>query len=107
VTLEQYLALLAANSQQGKTIVIQDGAVVAIDPPAPSPEGILQMNTAARAQLLSIAADSIAPLQDAVDLGVATAGETASLTAWKQYRVAVSRVDMTQAAPAWPSAPEA
>ena len=35
-------------------------------------------------QLLSIANDKIAPLQDAVDLGISTIEEAASLTKWKK-----------------------
>ncbi|MBZ3684048.1 tail fiber assembly protein, partial [Providencia rettgeri] len=37
--------------------------------------------------LLVDAANAIAPLQDAVDLGMATDEEKAKLTAWKTYRV--------------------
>lgn len=51
---------------------------------------------------------SIAPLQDAVDLGEATEAEAASLTAWKRYRVELSRVPTQPGYPseiAWPAAP--
>ncbi|MDR5797263.1 tail fiber assembly protein [Caballeronia sp. LZ008] len=70
-------------------------------------EQILANNTATRDFLLSQAALAIAPLQDAVDLGEATDAETALLKLWKQYRIAVNRLDMTQASPAWPPAPVA
>ncbi len=75
--------------------------------PKYTPEQILANNTATRDLLLSQAALAIAPLQDAVDLGEATDAETALLKLWKQYRVAVNRLDMTQANPAWPSVPAA
>lgn len=45
--------------------------------------------------------------QDAVDAGIATAGETAALTEWKKYRVMLMRVD-TSKAPVleWPTQPD-
>ncbi|WP_250533561.1 tail fiber assembly protein [Caballeronia sp. AZ10_KS36] len=71
----------------------------------PTPEQIAANNTAMRDNLLGIAALAIAPLQDAVDIDEATDAETTLLKQWKQYRVAVSRVDLTQASPVWPTAP--
>lgn len=68
-------------------------------------KGSVSMNTGGRDTLLMQAALAIAPLQDAVDLDVATDAETALLKLWKQYRVAVNRVDLTQASPTWPIAP--
>ncbi|NIG44647.1 tail fiber assembly protein [Enterobacter sp. Acro-832] len=46
--------------------------------------------------------------QDAVDAGIATAGETAALAEWKRYRVLLMRVD-TSKAPVieWPTQPDA
>lgn len=47
-------------------------------------------------------------LQDAVDLDMATEAEVAALTAWKVYRVELSRMDITAMAPAdddWPASP--
>ena len=62
-------------------------------------------NQAARDGLLSMAALRIAPLQDASDLGTATSAEAASLLVWKQYRVAVNRVDLSAQDLSWPAAP--
>ena len=57
-------------------------------------------------QRLSAAANAIAPLQDAVDMGIATNAEQAMLTSWKQYRVALSRIDADTAPDiAWPERP--
>lgn len=47
--------------------------------------------------LLSEAAEAIAPLQDAVDLDIATDEEVAQLTAWKKYRVLLNRIDTSLA----------
>lgn len=54
---------------------------------------------------MTLAARSIARLQDAVDLGIATAVESAQLNAWKAYRVALNRLDLTAEPIVWPSAP--
>ncbi|WP_326902802.1 tail fiber assembly protein [Kosakonia cowanii] len=46
-----------------------------------------------KASLISLATNSIDPLQDAVDLDEATEAEVALLKAWKQYRVAINRIN--------------
>ena len=57
--------------------------------------------------LLSQAAAAIAPLQDAVDVDDATDEELASLKAWKKYRVALNRLDLSAAPDIdWPAVPE-
>lgn len=49
---------------------------------------------------------TIAPLQDAVDIGIATGEETARLAEWKRYRVALSRIDTIKASDIdWPEKP--
>lgn len=60
-------------------------------------------------QRLAVSTGKIAPLQDAVDLGIATDDETTSLTAWKNYRVLVNRVPTQSGYPTqieWPLMPE-
>ncbi|ECJ2365403.1 tail fiber assembly protein [Salmonella enterica subsp. enterica] len=54
-------------------------------------------------RLLQIASEKIAPLQDAVDLDIATDDEKAQLDKWKKYRVLVNRVDTSN--PDWPEQP--
>ncbi|EDA8444084.1 tail fiber assembly protein [Salmonella enterica subsp. enterica serovar Bakau] len=54
-------------------------------------------------RLLQIASEKIAPLQDAVDLDIATDDEKAQLDEWKKYRVLVNRVDTSN--PDWPAQP--
>ncbi|HBJ6429519.1 phage tail protein [Salmonella enterica subsp. enterica serovar Veneziana] len=60
-----------------------------------------------KSRLLQMASGKIAPLQDAVDLGLATDDEKVQLDEWKKYRVLVNRVD-TPTAPKidWPKKPE-
>ncbi|MFC4431394.1 tail fiber assembly protein [Cupriavidus respiraculi] len=48
---------------------------------------------------------AIAPLQDAVDLDEATAEEVARLTAWKQCRIALNRMEITAGNLSWPIPP--
>ena len=51
----------------------------------------------------------IAPLQDAIDMEEATEAERASLLAWKNYRIALSRVPKQVEYPVtivWPDKPE-
>ncbi|WP_150320925.1 tail fiber assembly protein, partial [Enterobacter hormaechei] len=58
-------------------------------------------------QLLAGAAEAISPLQDAVDLSMASEAETASLSAWKKYRVLLNRVDTSKAPDIeWPEVPD-
>ena len=56
--------------------------------------------------LMQVASEHIAPLQDAADLEIATEKETSLLEAWKKYRVLLNRVD-TSTAPdiEWPTNP--
>jgi len=77
-----------------------------VPPPRASSE-ILATDTGVRDVLLAEATARIAPLQDAVDLDEATDAEIALLKQWKQYRVGVNRVDLTQATPVWPTVPSA
>ncbi|ECF3812294.1 tail fiber assembly protein, partial [Salmonella enterica subsp. enterica serovar Carmel] len=56
-----------------------------------------------KSRLLQMASGKIAPLQDAVDLGLATDEEKSQLAEWKKYRVLVNRVDTSS--PIWPEIP--
>lgn len=65
----------------------------------------MEERTAQRDALMAGASARIAPLQDAVDLEIATAEEIAALKSWKQYRVALSRLDLSAYPIAWPAQP--
>ncbi|WGL57676.1 tail fiber assembly protein [Kluyvera intermedia] len=54
--------------------------------------------------LLALVASQIAPLQDAVDLDIATDSEKELLLALKKYRVMLNRVDVSD--PEWPEKPQ-
>lgn len=60
--------------------------------------------TQQKESLLALAASKIAPLQDAVDLDIATEAEAALLLAWKKCRVLLNRVDTSK--PEWPPLPD-
>ncbi|EMB2428711.1 tail fiber assembly protein [Escherichia coli] len=81
--------------------------------PEPTQEEIEQQNESKRvnnvstkSNLMAEATNTVAILQDAVDLGMATDDETKLLLAWKKYRVLLMRVD-TSTAPdiEWPTPP--
>jgi hypothetical protein len=74
-------------------------------PPPPSAEEVLSTNTAMRDAMLAQAALSIAPRQDAVDLGEATDEDASLLKQWKQYRVALNRLDLMATTVSWPKQP--
>jgi len=74
-------------------------------PPPPSADQVRAANAMQRDLLLKAADLAVSPLQDAVDLQIATTSDQALLTKWKQYRVAVNRIDLTLLAPQWPSPP--
>ena len=82
-----------------------EGSFAAPVPYVPTPAEILENNRLDRDHLLEMATRAIAPLQDAVDLDEATETETSLLKKWKQYRVAVNRIDLVVAEPSWPAAP--
>jgi hypothetical protein len=83
----------------------ENGVFTAPIPYQRTPDEIFASNTAMRDVFLTTSSLAIDPLQDAVDLDDATAEEIALLKKWKQYRVAVNRVDLTQPVPAWPPQP--
>ncbi|WP_439653118.1 tail fiber assembly protein [Providencia stuartii] len=78
---------------------------VYINPPI-SKEQLIAEAEQQKQPLLAEANNAIAPLQDAVDLDMATDEEVAQLTAWKKYRVLLNRID-TSLAPdiEWPKKP--
>lgn len=76
-----------------------------LNPPI-SKEQLMTEAEQQKQSLLSEASNILAPLQDAVDLDMATDEEKVQLTAWKKYRVLLNRVD-TSTAPdiEWPLKP--
>ncbi len=80
-----------------------------IDAPAieHTQEQLITLTNQKKSSLMSEANKTIAPLQDAVDLAIATEEETTQLIAWKNYRVLLNRVDISLAPDIdWPLAPD-
>ena len=67
---------------------------------------MITLLTQQKDSLLTFATSKIGPLQDAVDLGIATDAETALLLAWKKYRVLINRIKPDDASDiSWPEQP--
>lgn len=101
---------LLAGETDGQLIVPgKDGRPILVDPPPPTVEELTVNALQHRDSLLAAAAIRIAPLQDAVDEGEATDKELSALTAWRQYRIKLNRIQDKEGFPmdvAWPASPE-
>lgn len=96
------------SAPNGKKIGSDNGRPVWIELPEKTTDELIVEAQSKILTFLASASDKIAPLQDAVDLGIATTEETTSLTAWKTYRVAVNRVPTQSGFPTtidWPAMP--
>lgn len=83
------------------------GEIAEYEPPAV--EVVARQVNAQRDRLLAAAALRIAPLQDAVDLEVATDAQREQLNAWKRFRIALSQLEQEPGWPralTWPTPPE-
>lgn len=88
----------------------EDGLPVWIDAPTPSNAQLVAEASAERFYRMQVANTEIAPLQDAVDLDDATDAEKSLLMEWKQYRVALNRIEQQAGYPGkivWPITPSA
>jgi len=75
--------------------------------PATEAENSTLIASSRLAAEMDVANRTIAPLQDAVDISIATDAEIARLAEWKRYRVALSRIDVSKAPDIkWPARPE-
>lgn len=99
-------ALYSGQPPQGKVLGSDNGLPAWVDAPPLTQEEQVLLAESKRTDCRSQADGAIAPLQDAVDLDMATADEGESLKAWKKYRVLLSRID-TSTAPDidWPVPP--
>lgn len=105
VETEKYHELMEGQ-KTGKFITADDkGSPQLTDRPKLSEDEILRQNTDEKNWLMQSATTVITPLQDAVDIGIATQEEDESLKEWKMYRVLLNRVDLSQPSPEWPDKP--
>ncbi len=109
ITREEHTALFKAQSQ-GKSIQSDDnGYPIAVEPPSPTPEEWAEINLGRCSIFMNEAALKIAPLQDAVDLNIATEDEKQRLKAWKLYRIKLNRIEQQAGFPTqidWPKPPD-
>lgn len=104
---ERWYSYLLDGQSAGKVISANEyGSPVLSEPPPPTNEQLVAAADNQKAGLIAVASESIVPLQDAVDLGIATDDESARLLALKKYRVLLNRID-TSTAPdiEWPIKP--
>ncbi|MEA1064757.1 tail fiber assembly protein [Erwinia sp. HR93] len=104
---EIYQEFGANPAPPGKIMVTGDDGLPAWgDQPALTQDELIASAESKKSSLLVAAAMAIAPLQDAVDLDIATDEETALLMTWKKYRVLLNRVDTSKAPDIeWPTLP--
>lgn len=83
-----------------------DGLPAWADIPPPTAEESSEQAQAQVSALMQTADGKIRPLNDAVELGIATEEEAAKLKAWRTYRVMLNRVDTSHAPVTdWPEQP--
>ncbi|WP_445375035.1 tail fiber assembly protein [Photorhabdus tasmaniensis] len=93
---------------QGKCrIADKNGLPAWGDIPPMTQEQLAQQAEAQKQRLMSKANKQLAPLQDAVDLNIATEAEKAALLAWKEHRVMLNRIDISHVPDIeWPEQPK-
>lgn len=110
VSEETFVEFAVEAPPEGKTRGIgDDGMPTWVDIPAVPEDELRARNEANRTYLMRVAGERIAPLEDAVELGLATDEESAALVAWKRYRVELRRVEEQPRYPlevVWPSEPK-
>ncbi|MBA3109973.1 tail fiber assembly protein [Salmonella enterica] len=68
---------------------------------------LTQITNLEKSEKLKLANEKIIPLQDAVDLGIATTEEMQKLDTWKKYRVEISRTNTSNSLDiSWPLPPD-
>ncbi|EFG3452654.1 tail fiber assembly protein [Escherichia coli] len=86
------------------TWIWKDGSII---PREYKKEELIEKAESLKRNLIANASTKIAPLQDAVDIEDATPEEVILLKLWKQYRVALNRIDVLLAPDInWPEAPD-
>ena len=103
---EEEHAALFLGQERGKYINHTPDGPVLVDQPDYSPEELIAQAESKKSQLMQMANAEVAPLQDAVDLDIATGDEQALLLKWKKYRVLLNRVNPENAPDIiWPDSP--
>ncbi|MEA9393478.1 tail fiber assembly protein [Acerihabitans sp. TG2] len=98
---------LVLGQSEGKIITALDGDKPFLsEPPELTYEEEILIAKRHQQHLRKMAELAITPLLDAVDFDIATEKEENHLRAWKLYRIAVNRVDVSHASDInWPESP--
>ena len=103
---EEEHAAMFLGQERGKYINHTPDGPVLVDQPDYSPEELIAQAESKKSRLMQMANAEVAPLQDAVDLDIATGDEQALLLKWKKYRVLLNRVNPENAPDIiWPDIP--
>lgn len=106
LTDREFLTYWKKNPPEGKTLGAIDGRPAWVDLPPSTHEELIASANAKKSQLKSVADSEIEWQQDAVNDGSASDREIADLAAWRKYRVALMRVDISKASDIeWPDMP--
>lgn len=89
-----WVDITALAEQPDVNYLYSDGVFTA---PVIEAEDVVFLASSRLAAEMDDANRTIAPLQDAVDISMATDEETARLAEWKKYRVMLSRIDVSAA----------
>lgn len=106
-----FKCFLSDDAQIGWTR-LESGEFISPATPPAQPLSIDELISAAnskRDKLLAEASIRMSPLQDAVDLGEATAADEEMLLAWKRFRIALNAISQQDGYPQtiqWPSLPQ-
>lgn len=107
ITETEWAGLLAGQAK-GKLITCgADFRPCLTEQPLPTADEVISQTEYKRSKLRAEADTAILPLQDAVNLGIATDDEASQLIAWTTYRVMLMRINTD--APdkiIWPEQPE-
>ncbi len=96
----------SSTPPEGKIRGAEKGMPVWVDVPPPTASELIAAASREKVSLRATADYEIEWRQDAVDAGIATAGETAALAEWKRYRVLLMRVDISKTPDInWPEIP--
>ncbi|EMQ1490800.1 tail fiber assembly protein [Enterobacter kobei] len=103
---DEYKAFMVSPDRKAPQYNVESECMEWVDIEPPTRDEAIEKAESLKAQLLSVAAQAIAPLQDAVDLSMATDDEMASLSAWKKYRVLLNRINTSEPDEIeWPESP--
>lgn len=104
---DKTMMIYTSQPPEGKTLGSVGGRPAWVDLPPPTQEELVLAAELYKTALRNKADAKIAPLQDSVDLDMATEEETMLYSAWRKYRVLLNRVD-TSTAPdiEWPIQPD-